>query len=257
MPFSLDETLEYIATELAFGHGGFITTPQLSEDYLKVALLEQRHVLTTQRLYAHAEVVRILYNDQGQEIEVSEYIKRHPITFSDIYHEDFMSQVRVEYNNGVIVCVNRHPTREWYVGLGDAGGWFNFHATINGKDSLAIGNFSRTDYQLPVKYGWVVYSPNASTSEISPKQFQFTLSQNYPNPFNSTTTIEFTVPKHTHVTIKVFNLLGQTVTTLFNKFLSEGTYTTILDTSALASGVYIYRIKADGFVESKKLLLIR
>lgn len=261
-PYSLNSTLEYIATELAYGHGGFIPTPHMSEDYLQAAQLEQRHVFPAQRLYAQAEVVKILYNDQGEQVDVSEYIRRHPTTYSDINHGDFMSQVRVEYNNGVIVCVNRHPAKAWLVNLGQAGGWFNYHAVIDGKDALAVGSSSRTDYQLPAKSGWVVYSADGPTnvnsefgSETAPQQF--TLGQNYPNPFNSTTRIEFTVPKQAHVSLHVFNLSGQTVATLVDKSLPEGTYSTKLDAGEWAGGMYIYRMTADDFVDSKKLLLIR
>jgi len=83
------------------------------------------------------------------------------------------------------------------------------------------------------------------------------LHQNYPNPFNPSTTIEFSLPRSGHVRLKVFNILGQVVTTLVNEELNVGTYTTQWNASGVASGVYFYRMRAGDFVDTKKLLLLK
>jgi len=85
----------------------------------------------------------------------------------------------------------------------------------------------------------------------------FGLSQNYPNPFNPTTTIRYDVPKESHVAIKVYNILGQEVMTLVDDNKRPGRYAVMLDGARLASGIYIYRVKAGDFVESKKLVVIK
>jgi len=86
----------------------------------------------------------------------------------------------------------------------------------------------------------------------------FHLLQNYPNPFNPSTTIEFSIPKTEHVTLIIYNLLGQEVTTLVSDKLTPGEYKYTWDASHLASGVYIYKIQTDnGFTKTKKLLLIK
>jgi hypothetical protein len=85
----------------------------------------------------------------------------------------------------------------------------------------------------------------------------FLLSQNYPNPFNPTTTIEFNLPKSSEVTLKVFNILGEEVTTLVSNRLSTGTYSYDWDVSNLASGVYLYRLKAGDYAETRKMVLMR
>jgi len=85
----------------------------------------------------------------------------------------------------------------------------------------------------------------------------FAISQNYPNPFNPTTTIRYEVPTTGTVSIKVYDLLGRDVETLFAGTRQPGSYTVTFDGSRLASGVYIYRMKAGSFVETKKLLLIK
>jgi hypothetical protein len=85
----------------------------------------------------------------------------------------------------------------------------------------------------------------------------FTLGQNYPNPFNPSTTIQFSVPRSSHVTLTVFNLFGQEITTLVRKELGIGTYTLQWDASAYSSGTYVCRLQAGSYVETKKLVLLK
>jgi hypothetical protein len=85
----------------------------------------------------------------------------------------------------------------------------------------------------------------------------YTLYQNYPNPFNPATTIEFTLSQTGFVSLKVFNILGEEVTTLVSKRLTAGSYKYDWDASSLASGVYLYRIQAGEFGEVKKMVLMR
>ncbi|HUI28795.1 MAG TPA: T9SS type A sorting domain-containing protein [Candidatus Acidoferrales bacterium] len=86
---------------------------------------------------------------------------------------------------------------------------------------------------------------------------QFVLSQNYPNPFNPTTRIEYTVPQNSLVTLKVYNILGQEVATLFSGLKAPGTYSAIFDGSRFASGVYSYRLQAGSNQITKKLVLLK
>jgi hypothetical protein len=85
----------------------------------------------------------------------------------------------------------------------------------------------------------------------------FTLSQNYPNPFNPETKIKFQIPTSSDVVLQVFDVLGREVKTLVNERLQPGSYETTFDGKDLSSGVYLYRLQAGGFVETKKLLLLR
>jgi len=89
----------------------------------------------------------------------------------------------------------------------------------------------------------------------SPKQFS--LNQNYPNPFNPNTTIEFDLSKTTEVSLKVYNILGEEVSTLVSDRLSAGSYSYEWDASKYASGVYLYRLEAGGFIETKKMILMK
>jgi hypothetical protein len=85
----------------------------------------------------------------------------------------------------------------------------------------------------------------------------FSLSQNYPNPFNPSTTIRYAVPRRSHVTLAVFNALGQQVATLFNGEAEPGYHEVQFNAEDLASGVYFYRIQAGDYTEAKKLCIIR
>ncbi|MGH8015130.1 MAG: T9SS type A sorting domain-containing protein, partial [Candidatus Zixiibacteriota bacterium] len=99
-----------------------------------------------------------------------------------------------------------------------------------------------------------------SITDVLPNSFA--LDQNYPNPFNPSTNIWFSLPKKSHVTLSVFNLLGQEITTLVNEDLSAGRHLTIWDGrdangSEVASGIYFYKMVADEFVETKKMMLVK
>jgi hypothetical protein len=116
-----------------------------------------------------------------------------------------------------------------------------------------------------INCGWVgcsgghIYKFNGyvgvSNQNNSPKQF--TLKQNYPNPFNPTTTINYSVPKTSVVTIKVYDLVGHDVMTLVNQVKTAGNYNAYVDGKDLSSGIYIYRLTADGYTDSKKMILIK
>lgn len=84
---------------------------------------------------------------------------------------------------------------------------------------------------------------------------QFNIAQNYPNPFNPTTVIRVEVPKIQNVTLKVFNILGQEVRTLLNQIMNPGTYNVTFDGKNLASGIYIYQLKAGTVQIARKMVL--
>jgi hypothetical protein len=85
----------------------------------------------------------------------------------------------------------------------------------------------------------------------------FSLSQNFPNPFNPTTSIKFSVPETTPVTIKVYDVLGNEIAVLLDEVKDAGTYKIAYNATETASGVYFYQIKASGFVAVKKMSILR
>ena len=92
------------------------------------------------------------------------------------------------------------------------------------------------------------------TSNVPEKN---SLEQNYPNPFNPSSTIEYSIAKESPVTLKVYNMLGQEVSTLVRGRLTPGRYTSQFDGSKLASGVYFYRLTAGSFVQTKHMVLVK
>jgi hypothetical protein len=86
---------------------------------------------------------------------------------------------------------------------------------------------------------------------------RFELYNNYPNPFNPATTIDYSIPKTSLVTIKVFDILGREVKTLVNEEKTSGNYSIKFNESGLASGVYFYRLQSGDFVSTKKMLLLK
>jgi hypothetical protein len=85
----------------------------------------------------------------------------------------------------------------------------------------------------------------------------FALNQNFPNPFNPSTQISYSIPNDGYVSLKVFDLLGSPVATLFQGFRRSGAYVARFDGTGLSSGVYLYRLESGNFTQSRKLVLVR
>jgi hypothetical protein len=100
-------------------------------------------------------------------------------------------------------------------------------------------------------------SPLVGVSQQLAYPREFALCQNYPNPFNPATTISFSLPRKSFVSLKVFDALGREVAILLADELSAGTYARQWNPASLASGVYFYRLQAGSFSETRKLILLR
>ncbi|RKY89829.1 hypothetical protein DRQ15_08705, partial [candidate division KSB1 bacterium] len=90
----------------------------------------------------------------------------------------------------------------------------------------------------------------------------FSLSQNYPNPGNPSTTITFTLPQKAHVTLEIYNLLGQRVRTLVEGVKEAGSHSVVWDGrdewgKIVPTGIYLYRLQSADFVRVKKMVLVR
>ncbi|MDP2366113.1 MAG: T9SS type A sorting domain-containing protein, partial [Ignavibacteria bacterium] len=124
---------------------------------------------------------------------------------------------------------------------GLAGKEFN-SSSLSGEGSLIIDRIAR----LVLKVSGEVKLPTV-----------YALEQNYPNPFNPSTTIKFSVPEEVNVNLSIFNLLGERVKELKNDLMKPGYYEVEFNASALASGIYFYRIKAGDFIDTRKMLLLK
>jgi hypothetical protein len=102
---------------------------------------------------------------------------------------------------------------------------------------------------------------NESSSAVEPYSGSFPgnyeLNQNFPNPFNPSTTIRFSIVNNEHVTLKVYNSIGQEVAELVNKELPAGSYTVDWNAENNSSGIYLYTLSTDNFSSTKKMILLR
>ncbi|MBN2602875.1 MAG: choice-of-anchor J domain-containing protein [Candidatus Thermoplasmatota archaeon] len=128
---------------------------------------------------------------------------------------------------------------------------FNFHSRQDGSYSDVSSGWYIDDIKIIGLPTGVAERNDKNISEI------FVLYQNYPNPFNPFTTIEFSLPKTSRVILKVYNVLGEEISTLVSDRLEAGSYSYQWDASNLASGVYLCRLQACNFTEIRKMILIQ
>ncbi len=130
----------------------------------------------------------------------------------------------------------------------------------DGSDTLGVrGSYgtSGDDWEPIYRHITAERAMQVSNEGDSDAPVTFALDQNYPNPFNPSTTIKFALPATADVTLTVYNMLGQKVSTLINRKMNSGFHSVPFDASNLASGMYIYRIQAASFASTKKMMLIK
>jgi len=127
-----------------------------------------------------------------------------------------------------------------------------FNPVTSLKDSKSLLLASEQRFELHIHFG-----NTTSTEPVLELPAAFGLSQNYPNPFNPTTNISFSLPESGAVRLEVYNVMGQKVATLLNGHQNAGTHTVSFDATNLASGVYIYRLTAGSFAQTRKMLLVK
>jgi len=128
---------------------------------------------------------------------------------------------------------------------------------IDGSDNVYItGHASTVEGRI---YTTIKYTQTTTgiNQEILNAPNTYVLNQNYPNPFNPITNIQFSIPKPGYVTLKIYNMLGEEVITLVSEKLSAGQHNYEWNASEFASGIYLYKLETSGFIESKKLILLK
>ena len=107
---------------------------------------------------------------------------------------------------------------------------------------------------------WYIYQQSTITAvenEETTMPTVFKLEQNYPNPFNPSTAIKFAVPEKSNVVIKIYDILGNEIITLVNEEMDAGWYEKSFNANGISSGVYLFRMQAGNYVNTKKMLLIK
>jgi beta-glucanase (GH16 family) len=115
--------------------------------------------------------------------------------------------------------------------------------------------FPDTMYVDYIRVSQKVVSSASDGSEHIPDHYA--LLQNYPNPFNPSTSVSFSLPTISFVSLKIFDLIGREVTTLVSQEMSAGNHSQEWNATGFPSGVYIYQLRAGSFVASKKLVLLK
>lgn len=177
-------------------------------------------------------------NNRTSDLLPGEELFGHPGEAYGLISDLYFSK---EKDYGIIFITNGG---EW--GYGDYSGWYNieeeiFNACLDELENLTVGGINNIE-----------------------NNFNFVLEQNYPNPFNPCTSIEYSVPKvgtnhelSLHVTLRVYDILGNEVAELVNEIKDAGEYKINFDASALSSGIYFYQLQAGSIIQTKKLILLK
>lgn len=128
------------------------------------------------------------------------------------------------------------------------------------RDTLkAVGDTLRTYYSTFYELGGVVTDVSEKNEETVPDEFS--LEQNYPNPFNPNTKIRFSIPVNVaagnKVSLRIYDVLGNLITTLIDENKQPGNYEVEFDGNSLSSGVYFYKLQAGDFIQTKKMILLK
>jgi hypothetical protein len=123
---------------------------------------------------------------------------------------------------------------------------------------LALTGWNSIETLIYAKINGIEYKSltNVSQNDIE-KSYQYSLDQNYPNPFNPSTTITFSIPTHSFVTLKIYDLIGREIATIVSGELLQGRYTKQWNANNLPNGVYYCRLQAGVFTSSRKLVLLK
>ena len=168
-----------------------------------------------------------------------------------------------ENPSGVLCLTTKLDTagnQIWETTISAAGYTFNIGGFIALDDSANVYIGSSSWSQYTAGYFVIKYNQISSPGLVKPfvgGVHSYSLTQNYPNPFNPTTTISFSLPSKSFVSLKVFDILGRDVATIVSEEMSAGNYSRPWNADKMSTGIYFYRLQAGSFTETKKLILLR
>ncbi len=147
------------------------------------------------------------------------------------------------YDPGTTVTISATPDSGYY--------FVGWSGSLSGKDNPAT-----ITVNAPVAIT-ASFDVGSSVADRTLLPQEYSLGQNYPNPFNPSTSIPFALPKSGDASLKIYNLQGQLVATVFDRYYEAGSHKTFFSAQGLAAGVYIYKLTAADFVASKKFVFIK
>jgi hypothetical protein len=149
------------------------------------------------------------------------------------------------YSHGTYVQGTQVSAMEYFLGYSDTLGL----ACTSYRPPWGSSTRPNACFQILPSVGIISNSNNIPTV--------YKLSQNYPNPFNPATKINYQIPVKGYVSLKIYDMLGRVVKELVNEIKSQGFYTVDYDASGLSSGIYLYRLECNGYIETKKMVMIK
>jgi hypothetical protein len=141
------------------------------------------------------------------------------------------------------------------IGFVHAKGNSNSMSSYSFKDALDKPGKYYYRLKLIDNNGQYDYSNIMTIEFISPLRYE--LAQNYPNPFNPTTTIRFDVPNSSQITLKVYDILGKEIATLVDEKKEPGSYQVQFGRGNISSGIYIYQMHSNNYVQTRKMVIVK
>jgi hypothetical protein len=213
---------------------------------------------------------------QNWNTQISEWENAGLSVYSYDLYNNLIEEITMQWNGSdwdnsqrfTYTYDGNHNKSQYLVEHWQNGSWTNYlkveytYGTALNKSNNVQANLIEETKQQWNGAEWInvqkqTYSYIPTSVEADLTVTTYSLSQNYPNPFNPSTTIRWQMPEREFVTLKIYDVLGREVTTLVNEELTAGTHETVFDASGISSGVYFYQIKAEGFIETKKMILLR
>jgi Secretion system C-terminal sorting domain len=157
-------------------------------------------------------------------------------------HEKSYSENSVTLNPYILSTPNNNLKVDYFYLVDSIPGW-----TGNAQNSLTFNKLYYNTYTISV---------TGNNSELA-GLFDFKLEQNFPNPFNPSTKIRWEIPLQNRAIIKIFNILGEEISTLVDEEMAAGKYEILFNGSNLASGVYFYQLRSGNYIKTKKMMLLK
>ena len=188
----------------------------------------------------------------GDSVKVKEENRENLVVQNYGSSMNYDLQVRYVSENGLAIFSNESISLSANTGHTVVPAWNDLTNTPikiyidNGNDGTIDDSTTISNQLTGVK---------GSSVNLNPEEFH--LAQNYPNPFNPSTIIKYSIPVAGHLNLKVYDILGNEIAELVNEEKGSGVYSVSFDASGLASGMYLYRLQAGSFVETKKMILMK
>jgi hypothetical protein len=193
----------------------------------------------------------------------------------DIENNYDYGQIEVSMNNGSTWI----PLKGNYTKPGVGGSQPDLEPVYDGvisnwvKEEISLTNYKSNQFKVRFQLrsdggerhdGWylddismIIYTIPTTQETDSESIWEYSLEQNYPNPFNPSTTIKWQLAEDNFVTLKIYDILGNTVASLVNEKMEFGNHQVEFNASSLSSGIYYYKITAGLFTETKKMILLK